>query len=1270
MEPVEIDIRLQQNVGEEGSKATKAMTNLGEESKRVQKELSENIAIQKKVISDLKTELVALEKDFKKVNVASSDPKVNAEKRNLATSVKYLRNEINLEEAALKNLEKTYTSTTNKSQNLETEIRNVRNEMAALKMQGQDNTQEYKILEERLGMLGTAYKELTATQKALSTGGTQMAGVLSGLNAVSGAFTAAAGAMGLVNNNSKDMEKIQTRLQSMMAITIGLQQISNTLHKTSAFRITTVTKVKELWAIANAKVAATLGLTNVQAQILMGTLTLGLSVAITAVVVLLDRYISKKREAAEAEQKFNDTVADTAATSIANYEQLRTSYNKLGNDLKAKKQFILENQDAFNDLGISVLNVNDADNAFINNTETMRQAFEERAKAAAYAEIQIEKYKEQMKLQLELEKLPKKVNSYIPSFSTSYGVGSEANSVKKDNPEIAEKNKQIAEIDKELETISTKIIESKDKLTKLFNDAQIKQLSDLKEYSKAWWSLKKELLEAEKAKLTTNDVGTTTWKELTAEIDKADKALAKFKTKKTPTTENNKTAKDLTKLQTEIEDDINSAVLAAMEKGKVKELLQLEIAHKQRIAKIKAQRKELLELEKQLGIKSPETQKKLDDLEVQENKSYKASKDAVNKAFEIEAQKQWDKLLEQYQTYEDKKTEILKRYAEERLKIEAKNSDGKLDGNLKELDKAKAKELFELEKSAGNIKSTIAEIFSDLSGKSTAELDKILEKAKAVLAFLQSGNYTAEQGAAFGIDEATFNSLKNDPKALAAISKLVLKLTDQTKTLSEHFETLFKKGVGQDEFEKSLSAISAKVSAAITLTQLFADTLSSIAELTGSDALGEVAESFSAIADVANSTLQGAQAGAAFGPAGAAIGAGLGLVSSVMGKIAASEKAHKEALMKIRQAEIAQMREYNALLFEQKLLMEDEESIFGVNAITKALGYLEAYNQTFKELQDKLTKRRNIYDFGWFSFEKFESELDKILIKTGHEKTGLFGWGKGRDIFSSITDEFPDLIKANGEFNVELAQSILSSSEFKNTHKETLEEIIALYEQTQTAQEEFNNYLSETFGSLGDGLVDGVINALITGEDAFESFAKNVGDVIGNLGKQIMYELFVSSRFKDFQDQLREIYDSGLSPEDTAKSVRDAISEFAQNMRGDIGAMQEFAQQWQEQTKDLGFDVWGNDEKTRSAASQGFAQASQDSIDSLLGRVYALVQFVNDIKLIGDSSLTLENESISIQTAMLGQLETIAANTGYNKHLKDIMDDLREMRERGIKIKA
>ncbi len=122
-------------------------------------------------------------------------------------------------------------------------------------------------------------------------------------------------------------------------------------------------------------------------------------------------------------------------------------------------------------------------------------------------------------------------------------------------------------------------------------------------------------------------------------------------------------------------------------------------------------------------------------------------------------------------------------------------------------------------------------------------------------------------------------------------------------------------------------------------------------------------------------------------------------------------------------------------------------------------------------------------------------------------------------------------------------------------------------------------------------------------------------------------------------------------------------------MKGEIAAMQEFAKEWQKQSKEMGFDVWGNESEQRKVASKGIAQASQDSIDDVLGRLYALVRFVNEIKESESLGVSLEQENVSIQSAMLEQLHIIAENTSFNKFLEEITKELTEMKEHGIKVK-
>ena len=84
-----------------------------------------------------------------------------------------------------------------------------------------------------------------------------------------------------------------------MAITMGLQQVFNTLNKDSAFRLVTVVKMKNLLTAANTRLAVALGISTGAAQALMATLTLGLSAVITGLIVLWDRYSDAQEKAAE-----------------------------------------------------------------------------------------------------------------------------------------------------------------------------------------------------------------------------------------------------------------------------------------------------------------------------------------------------------------------------------------------------------------------------------------------------------------------------------------------------------------------------------------------------------------------------------------------------------------------------------------------------------------------------------------------------------------------------------------------------------------------------------------------------------------------------------------------------------------------------------------------------------------------------------------------------------------------------------------------------------
>lgn len=303
---------------------------------------------------------------------------------------------------------------------LRTQVMNLKNSLAEMEQNGKRNTDEYRAMQAELGRLADAMADANTQAKIMSDDYQNMNTVLEVMGGISGAFSAAQGAVGLFAGENENLQKIMVKVQSLMAITIGLQQVAKTLNKDSYTQLVLVRKAKELLTVAETKFATALGISNVAAKALMATLTLGLSVAITAAIALISKFISKNREAKKAQEEFNNKVVEAAAEPVTAITELSTAWNRLGNDMAAKNKFIEDNKDRFEDLGFSIKTVKEAEDLLVANKSKFIEACLERAKALAVQELAVEKYKEVLKAQQELEATPK---AYVSKKGTDgYGV--------------------------------------------------------------------------------------------------------------------------------------------------------------------------------------------------------------------------------------------------------------------------------------------------------------------------------------------------------------------------------------------------------------------------------------------------------------------------------------------------------------------------------------------------------------------------------------------------------------------------------------------------------------------------------------------------------------------------------------------------------------------------------------------------------------------------------------------------------------------------------
>lgn len=126
-------------------------------------------------------------------------------------------------------------------------VRELKDELVAMEAAGQRDTEKYRQLQAEAAKLTDAWADATKQASVLAHDQRGFQGIISGLNGVSGAFTAAQGAVSLFAGENEDLQKIMLKVQSLMAITMGLQQVQATLDKDSAFRLVTLNGLKEWW---------------------------------------------------------------------------------------------------------------------------------------------------------------------------------------------------------------------------------------------------------------------------------------------------------------------------------------------------------------------------------------------------------------------------------------------------------------------------------------------------------------------------------------------------------------------------------------------------------------------------------------------------------------------------------------------------------------------------------------------------------------------------------------------------------------------------------------------------------------------------------------------------------------------------------------------------------------------------------------------------------------------------------------------------------------
>lgn len=757
--------------------------------------------------------------------------------------------------------------------------------------------------------------------------------------------------------------------------------------------------------------------------------------------------------------------------------------------------------------------------------------------------------------------------------------------------------------------------------------------------------------------------GSAEYNDYQRRIDSLSKKLPDRKTsssQKDYSDEIKRNAQEQIRIEKDMEFAVRQAEINTHKEGLSKTLEQNQLNYEQEMEQIKRQKEDKLtkiqEWEKTIwesqgkkGTFKPTTTQ----LSEQDEQQFKALENAAGKKLSAGNQTAIEEMLKQYQTYAEKRKEIEEKFQQDIDEMRAVNEKDRKAGkqvtfseeNIAQAESDKQDALDALDQEIASREASFSVWVDKIASLGLKQLKSALETARASLD-KDGSNLNDKEKAVLRAKIKTLEKKVETTEAkdanLSSSEKAKKKWSDTLKTMNEVQEAV-------DNICNSFDGLDETTKVALTAATNIAG--GTIAMIMGIEQLSIMATEKVKAVEKASVILM-------------VVGAAIQVMTALIGLSSKAEKEHQEALKEVAQNKLEMQRRYNLLLMEQNLLMKEATSIFGEDQIAKAARSIEVYRQAIEEYKETLkgdkpqmTKFEKLFGDITGRYKKQMDEynrgigaLSNVTVKTGSYTTGAWFWKKQHDIYTSVLDVYPDLIDGENKLNKERAQAIIDTQTMSDENKALLQSLIDLQEQAEEAQEALRNYLQDTFGSLGESVMDSLVNAIENdGVDAWEKFGEAGSSVLEDLGKQIAYSLFFSDKFKRLQADLEKIYGSGKTEEEIAKDARDLVASFYQGIGTDMNNAQQWMEQWKEEANKQGFNLW--ETANREVSAKGIESVNQESVDELNGRATAIQ---------GHTYLISESMKLLIANAgrMLELLTGIRDNTS---HLEDIKHSNKEM---------
>lgn len=1274
---IEIEYLFGGNLIDKTKEAARETANLSTAAERAAAAVAEQITAQKAVVSRVENDLKSLQKQYEKVAPGKAQNEIMLDIR----ACKVVLEE---EKGALAALEAEHKKATTSVGKLTKEYRSLIQEMARMRLAGEEGSAQYQAMAKRAAELCDTLGDVRAQTKALASDDANWEAMASGLNGLSGAITAGTGVMSLFVGENEELARVQTRLQAVMAITMGMQQTFNALNKDSAFSTIALTKAKKLWTAVNIGLAESLGISTAAAQALMATVTLGLSVAIVGLIALWNKHNKATKEAAKAENDMVASMREGSRAAAVQKAKLDILYKATQDNTKSLKE-----------RKVAVSNLQKQYPAYFGNMKTeailagkaaaaYRQLADDIIKAAmarAY-EKRIEKLAER---QADLELSKANAEKYLHDNKANYDKAQKNRRAEKQytkdvtggltagfaesgmaqqfaeqriDPTIKaydQRNKQLKGICQEMEanqrvinTLSAKVIAYNPEVNRV----------ESKGYNMPTETKVKKEKQVKKEK-----------EDLTNEINELGELELAARKK--------------------IEESRVALMKEGYEKQRAEELLHYE-EEKQRINEEEAKRMALVQKLRKGGVVvTPEQEAQIGiDAAKQRIQAAQMYGDKLTAINEKEKKEYDDKVKEEKQKEEEALDALLSKYKDynaERIAIETaytkdmvallgrRNKDNykEIDAALAELERAKEKALKEVtNKELNEMKSSASifvEMFENSSEKSIKQINRIMRKLADLKLYMDAmargelnaegavvvknkkgetkRTITAEDIAKMGITPEQLKRLQESPEALKAFMEQWQKLRQETlkknpfKALGAALKDLFKKDTGEEDKGAKIKRLALTAAGCADEISKIAGGLSEMFDQIGNQSMAEAMGSVQSIMGGVSNIAKGFANGGVFGGIMAAVGEAI----NIIGKAFSAGARHRAALNAIMKERIAQQQAYNLLLMQEALLYEQGTTAFGTDRYGKATNAIHVMSQAAEE------------------FEKAWKKANDIKVVTGHKRTGLFGWGKGKDTYSSLLSEYPKLLDANGKLNISLAESILKTRKMSDESKEALQHLIDLAKQQEEAFKEIRNYLIDIFGELGNAMTNALVDAFKSGTDAGKAMVESVGRMLEKLGADMVYSAVLQKYFLKAQKEMEKYAtDENLSEEERFAAYARILDQLTSEVAADSGKASSLLEQFKRMAKEKGIDIFGGAaQQGRAGSLETMTQAQGTKLEGLMTSAQIHLASM-DIKL---------EDAVKQMQASTRHLERIERYTKHCERLEDIADDIKVLARDGIKVK-